>query len=370
MSLYKLRVKKVQIALKEKGLDALVVFPGVNYRYFMGFFKIGVLERLLTTIIPTDGKPISVTPKFEEELVRIKSKLTVEDIRTWREDQDPYAVFAKALKDLGIADGKVGLDGDFPYHFVYRMQKAIPQAEFELADDVIYSLRSIKSREELDIMKKACSIVGKGIKAAHEYVAEGRKEIEVFQELQSEIRRAGGGPAVGIVTSGKITALVHEISSDKAIRKGDMLLIDALAPYQGYYGDLTRMAVLGRATSKMKKVYDIVLKAQKAAINRVKAGIEAQEVDRTARKIISDAGYGPNFTHRLGHGLGLEIHEDPYLVEGNTLKLRPGMCHSVEPGVYLSNEWGIRIEDDVTVTEDGCEVLSKGVYPKEELLVI
>jgi Xaa-Pro aminopeptidase len=369
MSIHELAVTRAQVAMKKSRMDALVLSLGVNYYYFTGLWKLPS-ERLLITIIPKEGRPIVIAPAFEEEIVRNSSKTRLGSIKAWQEHEDPYELVKKAFQEIGIM-GIVGMDGRFEYRFSKKLEQAIPDVRFELADDLISSLRITKSREELDLMKQACTCVAAGIKAGFESVAVGRTELECTQVIFNAITKAGGSSSsIGGLRSGAVTALPHGVASDKVIKRGEMILIDMAAAYKNYRGDMTRMAVVGEPTDKMKKVYKIVLDAQLKAIRREKAGIEAQEVDRVARRVISDAGFGPNFTHRVGHGIGLETHEEPYMVEGNNLKLRPYMCHSVEPGIYLLEKWGIRIEDIVAVTEGGVEILSEGLYPKEEITVL
>ncbi len=366
MSLHEHAVSKAQDALKKTGMDALVLSLGVNYYYFTGIWKLPS-ERLLITIIPKEGRPVVIAPAFEEEIVKNSIKIKLENVKTWQEHEDPYQLVKKAFQDLGIT-GIIGMDGRFEYRFSKRIEQTMPDAKFELADNLISSLRITKSRQELDLMKQACKCVAAGIKAGFESVAIGRTELECTRAIVDAITKAGGSsPSIGGLRSGPVTALPHGVASDKVIRKGEMILIDMAAAYKYYRGDMTRMAVVGEPTDKMKKVYKIVLNAQLEAIKVEKAGIEAQEVDRAARRVISNAGFGANFTHRVGHGIGIETHEEPYMVEGNTLKLRPGMCHSVEPGIYLLGEWGVRIEDNVAVTETGVTILSEGLYPKEEI---
>lgn len=369
MSLHEHAITKAQDAMKKSRMDALVLSLGVNYYYFTGLWK-QPSERLLITIIPKEGRPTVIAPAFEEEIIRNSSKIKLGSVKTWEEHEDPYKQVKKAFQELGIT-GIVGMDGRFEYRFSKKIEQAVPNVRFELADDLISSLRMTKSREELDLMKQACKCVVAGIKAGFESVAVGRTELECTKAIFDAITKAGGSPSsIGGLRSGWVTALPHGVASDKVIRKGEMILIDMAVAYKYYKGDMTRMAVVGEPTDKMKKVYKIVLDAQLEAIKTEKAGIEGQEVDRAARRVISAAGFGPNFTHRLGHGIGLETHEEPYIVEGNKLKLRPGMCHSIEPGIYLLEEWGIRIEDIVAVTEAGVEILSEGLYPKEEITVL
>jgi len=367
-------VKKAQEIMKSRGLGAIFLHPGVNTYYFTGLMKAS-FERLLTVIIPDEGEPVAVIPRFETESVMEYSKIKYRDVRGWSEDQDPYVLVGRVVEELGKSKSTIGIDGKMEYVFFEGIQRALPGARFIGAADVLNELRLIKSKDEVELMRKAARIVCKGIKAAFESVSPGRTEIEVSDVLHGEIRRHGGlsaraREAHGNVFSGPTSALPHPRSSEKKIESGEIILIDVGAQYEWYFGDVTRVAVLGQPTEKQKRLYGIVLNAQKTACEAVRPGIEAQELDRVARRIILEAGFGQYFRHRLGHGLGLEVHEGPYIVEGNRLRLRPGMTHSVEPGIYLLGEFGIRIEDDVAVTEKGCDNLSVEEFPKDELVVI
>jgi len=363
-------VKKAQEIMKNRGLGAIFLHPGVNTYYFTGLMKAS-FERLLTVIIPDEGEPVAVVPGFEVESLMKYSKIKYRDVRGWSEDQDPYILVGRVVEELGKSKSTIGIDGKMEYIFFEGIQRALPCARFIGAADVLNELRLIKSRDEVELMRKAARIICKAIKAAFESVSSGRTEIEVSEVLHGEIRRHGGlSRGYGNVFFGPTSALPHPQSSEKKIESGEIVLIDVGAQYQWYFSDVTRAAVLGQPTEKQKRLYGIVLNAQKTACEAVRPGIEAQELDRTARRIIREAGFGQNFRHRLGHGLGLEVHEGPYIVEGNRLRLRPGMTHSVEPGIYLLGEFGIRIEDDVAVTEKGCDNLVVDEFPKDELVII
>jgi Xaa-Pro aminopeptidase len=361
------RVEKLQKIMRDNAIGALFLHPGVNTYYFTGMMKPSY-ERLLTIIIPESGDAIAVVPGFEVEAVRKSSKISFRDIEGFKEDEDPCNLVSKTVQELGKTHSTVAIDGRMEYMFFHGIQKALPEAHFEDASTLLREMRLFKSTEEVQMMRKAAHIVCRGIKAAFESAAVGRTEMDLLGVLQNEIRKQGGAYSGGAIISGPISALPHGQTSEKKIKRGEIILADIGGLYQWYFGDVTRTTVLGKPTEKQKKIYSVVLEAQKTACKAVKPGIEAQELDRIARKIITDAGYGQYFTHRLGHGLGLEVHEGPFIVEGNSLQLQPGMVHSVEPGIYLEGEFGVRIEDDVAVTEEGGDNLSARAFPKDELI--
>jgi len=338
--------------------------------YLVGLMK-EAYERLLTIIIPADGDPIALLPSFEREHVEAGLSVPVAGISVWKEEEDPYRILAQVMRENDLARGTIAIDGIMQYSFFSRVEKALSQVGFVAATDIMDQLRVVKSTDEIRLVKNACEIIGKGMKAAFESVAPGRTEMDVYHELQSEIRRQGGAPVgFGGVLSGPFSALPHAETSDRRIERGETVLIDVGWRYEWYFGDLTRTVVVGHASEELKRIYEIVLKAQKSAIQMAGPEVQAQVIDRAARGFITEAGFGANFTHRTGHGIGLEVHEAPYLVEGNVSRLRKGMVFTVEPGIYLAGRFGVRIEDEILVTEEGRENLSASAYPEEELQVV
>lgn len=361
------RVKKTQGMMKSRGVGILLLFPGVNTYYFTGLMK-SPSERFMTIIIPDAGEPVAVVPKFEIESIMKASKIEFRDVKGWKEHENPFALVSKSLTELGKAKSNIGIDGKMQYTFFHGIQAVLTDAHFVDASDLLAEMRLIKSIDELELIRKAAHIACKGIKAVFESVSSGRSEIELVDILRDEIKKKGGVCRNGTVLVGSNSPLQHYASTDKQITRNEIILIDVSATYQWYVGDVTRTAVLGQPTERQKRIYEVVLKAEKIACEAARPGLEAQELDSTARAIITEAGFGQYFTHRLGHGLGLEVHEGPYIVEGNSLKLQPGMVHTIEPGIYLPDEFGVRIEDDIAITQHGCSNLSSDAYPKDELI--
>lgn len=368
--MYRERIARLQNIMNETDVAAVLLSPGVNMYYFTGLMK-EAYERFLTVIVPAHAEPMVLLPSFEKESVKAGLIVPVAKTFLWKEEEDPYGALAQVMEENDLGRGTIAVDGTMQYSFFYRIQKALPRATFADAASMIGQLRIEKSKEEIELVRRACQIIGKGMKTAFESVAPGRTEKEVFHELQSEIRRQGGAPiGYGGVLSGPVSALPHGESSDKKIERGETVLIDVGWRYRWYFGDLTRTAVVGHASDKLQRIYKAVLEAQKQAVESIAPGVQAQTVDRSARRPITEAGFGPNFTHRTGHGIGLEVHEPPYLVEGNSLKLSERMVFTVEPGVYLTGDFGVRIEDEILVTKKGYQNLSADVYPEKELQLI
>ena len=290
------------------------------------------------------------------------------DTRSYTGAENPATLLGKVVSELNLTKGTLGIESFLPFKFYKMLKEVAPSLEVKEASDIFQKLRSVKSTEEINLMKGAAKIVIKGTKAGIEKVKTGTSELSVAFEIERKIKESGGESVpFCIVLSGENSALPHGSTSKRKIRRGDAVVMDIGATFEGYYADVTRTVFVGEVSQKQRKVYDIVLRAQESAVKFVKPQVKACEVDETARKIITEAGYGEFFTHRTGHGLGLEVHEEPYISQTNETTLEPGMTFTVEPGIYLPNKFGVRIEDDVVVTERGRTVLSK--LPKDLLTV-
>lgn len=358
-------VLRTQELMKEAGFGALLLYPGVNMFAVTGLMKESY-ERLLTVIIPAKGKPVALAPTFEIGAVEGGVRVDVE-VRGWNDEENPYERVSGILKEMKLDRSVIGIDGKMQYVFAHAIANSVPNAKFKDATGLLAKLRLVKTKEQVDLIRKAAQIACRAINVAFESVSPGMSELEVKDILAAEAEKQGG-TVEGNVSSGPGTIIPHWQTSERKVQKGELLLIDIGLVYKRCYGDITRTAVLGKPTPKLKRIYGIVKRAHFAACAADRAGIEAQDLDRAARSEIVRAGFGDYFTHRVGHGLGLEIHEPPFLVEGNTQKLEPGMVHTIEPGIYLPNEFGVRIENDLLVTPDGSENLSEASSPSEELL--
>jgi Xaa-Pro dipeptidase len=348
-SVFRERQEKLRAAARSRGLDVLLATPSTNLAYAADL-SIGRSERLTALLLFADGPAVLVTPSFEEENHRRSA--VVDDVKTWKEEEDPFASTARLL------DGKkaVGLEGATPYEWVARLGKGY-SARLEDATPLFDALRRVKSLEEQTLMRAAGERTTAAITATHRRIRRGMTEQQVSNLLDEEFKNVGvrGG---GLVQFGPSSALPHGGPEERPLSRGDVVLIDAGCKVRGYSSDVTRTAVFGSAPDEFRKVYETVDRAQRAGIAALKAGAIPEEVDRAARAVIEQSGYGEFFTHRLGHGIGMDGHESPYLVRGNRTPLEAGNTVTVEPGIYMPGKFGVRIEDFYAVRPGDPEGLS------------
>jgi len=352
------RQAKLRAEAKTRGLEALFVTPSTNLAYSANL-AIGRSERLTALILFADGPAVLLTPSFEE--ANHKRTAVVDDVRTWQEDEDPIVLAGKLLS----GKKSLGVEGSTSYGTVAALSGATP-AKVEDATAVFDALRTIKSEEEQAFIREAARRTNLAIEGTHKRMRAGMSESEVEKVLEDEFGRQGvrGG---GLVQFGPSAAFPHGAPAERRLAKGDAVLIDCGCRVRGYNSDITRTVSFGPPSDEFRKVYAIVDLAQMAGIEALKAGIPGEDVDRAARKVIEDAGYGKYFTHRLGHGLGMDGHEQPYLVRGNKKPLAAGNVETVEPGIYIPDRFGVRIEDDYAVKANGVRSLS--VRPGEMVVL-
>ncbi len=349
--------------MSENSLDAIVLMEGTSLQYFTGIRWWGG-ERLFALVLPAKGPAFYVCPAFEEG--RAREQITDApdgdhpDVRIWQEDESPYQRVAQGLKDRGIAGAKLGMEETMRFVFVDGIAKAAPQAAIASATPVTAGCRMIKSAHEVALMRLAAQSTLSVYEAVYKALRVGMTQHDVEDLIDKAYARVGF-PGEASVMVGEYSAFPHGSTTPQVIREGTIIMIDDGCMVEGYQSDITRTFVLGKASDKMKQVFDIVHRAQSAALAAARPGAECGSVDDAARKVITDAGYGPDykyFLHRLGHGLGMDMHEWPYLVRGNTTKLQANITTSDEPGIYIRGEFGIRLEDDLHVTENGAELFT------------
>ncbi len=345
--------------MKKRNIDALLLFPGVNLYYLTGFM-IGLSERPTIALIPFNKEPVLIVPELEKELRGQKPWIT--NIEIWKEWENPFKLTANIINKMGLAESNIGVCEKAPWGWIKNLEKLLPKINFIDITDIINSLRMIKTPNEIEKIEKACNITSKAVKAAFESLQNGISELEVSHIIQNEMRKQKATPAFATVLFSERAALPHATSSNRKLRRGDIVLIDAGAIVDYYYSDLTRTIIYGKPTNKQEKIWKIVYKANQTAIKHIKPGIPCENIDQIARQIITNEGYGEYFIHRLGHGIGLEVHEHPYIVKGNKQPLQNGMTFTIEPGIYLKNQFGIRIEDTVLCTKQGPKILTKLEY--------
>jgi len=358
------RVEKARRLMREQGIDAIMLTGGTSLVYYTNI-RWGLSERLLGIIIPAEGSPFMVTPQFEEGRAREQIAMgpladAGVDVLTWEEDESPYALVADGMRSRGLSTGTLGVEETVRFVFSHGVSNAAPGVTLANAIPVTAGCRGQKDEHEIALMRLASEVTLEAYEAAYHALEEGMTQGD-FARLVSEAHTELGFSGGAGVQTGEYSALPHGSTTRQIVREGTILLIDGGCGVEGYRSDISRTFVLGRPTDKMKRVFDIEFEAQTAALAAARPGVECQAVDAAARKVIVDAGYGPDykfFTHRVGHGMGMDGHEWPYLVRGNTLALAPGMTFSDEPGIYIPGEFGVRLEDDMVITEDGAELLT------------
>ena len=351
------RLDRAQRAAAAGGLAALLITPGPDLRWLTGY-DAKLLERLTALVVPAGGQPFAVVPALEVPAAEASSLGTLPvEIIGWGETEDPYAVVAARLGPLG---GSVGLANRMWAEQVLRFRAALPSAEQVLASEVLADLRMRKSPLEVEGLRAAGAAIDRVHARMGEWLRVGRTERAVARDIATAILDEGHHRVdFVIVGSGPNGASPHHEVGDRVIAAGDPVVVDIGGTHEGgYCSDCTRMYVLGHPPAQFRDYVEVLYEAQVAAVEHVRPGVSAESVDTAARSLITAAGFGESFIHRTGHGIGVETHEEPYIVEGNATVLEPGMAFSVEPGIYLPGRHGARIEDIVVVTQDGVERLN------------
>ena len=363
MDSYRNRLEEVQLRMRGEGIGYLLIAPSANLLYLTGIEE-QITERLTLLAIPASGKSTFLLPAFEA--ARFVNHQELFDLRVWEETDDPY----KALKAIfdPVPPTTVGVEDTCWARFLLGLQEVLPTSRFVTAGAVLHPLRERKRPEELDRLRAVSRSADEAFTRLISSELVGLSELEVSHRL-ADLLLESGSETVGFATvaSGPHSASPHHTMGDRRISKGDALLFDFGGRIGGYYADVTRTVAVGGLPEGFEEVYGIVREAQQAAVERVEPGVPAGEVDAAAREVIAGAGYGEHFSHRVGHGVGLEIHEPPYLRGDSDQPLEPGMTFSVEPGIYLPGRFGVRIEDTVLVTREGGERLN---HCSRELVIL
>ena len=341
--------------------DALLLGPGSSLYYFSGIHW-GLSERLLALVIPRSGQPILVSPAFEEGRMRESMRYPME-VRVWQEDESPTKLIATSLADRNLRFGLVGIEETFPFTFYDHFRAAAPSSECVSADPVTIACRALKSAHELELMRLACEATCDIYRLVFLSLKEGMSEEEIAQLVNAGYAKMNLR-GYALVLLGASAALPHGSRQPQKLKEGDLILIDGGCKVEGYESDVTRTGILGKPSEKIRRAFVAVRRAQDAALEAARAGKLSGSVDDVARAVITSAGFGPDykfFTHRVGHGIGLDGHEHPYLVRGSKTVLEPGMTFSDEPGIYIPGEFGLRCEDDMVITASGpAQLLTPG----------
>src|SRR3954470_4444631 len=352
------RRDKAQRLMKELGYAAMLIEPGANLTYFAGI-DWSRSERLFAFILPQTGNPIVVAPAFERQ--RAEDQVGGRfDIHTWQEDQSPEAVVAGVLRDWGVSTGKLAVDGSARTFVYHELALALPALEMSTAEAITNACRGIKSAHEIEIMRFANQITLQAYRAGFKTMKVGMTQAELARNFANEMTKLGFQGGV-FALFGESSAYPHGLPKPRTLEENQVVLVDGGLSVHGYQSDMTRTVVFGTPSAEAKKVFDVVHEAQRRAVAFAAPGKMCGDVDAVARKVITDAGYGPDyrtFTHRLGHGIGLEGHEWPYFVRGSQIVLQPGMTFSDEPGIYQYGKFGIRLEDIMAITDTGAEMMT------------
>jgi Xaa-Pro aminopeptidase len=364
------RIERAKELMAQSNIDALLLAGGTSMAYFTNM-RWGGGERLFAVIIPVKGEPFVVCPAFERdraaELIALGPFAGGKaDIRTWEEDESPFERVAQGLKDRGIATGRLGVEETVKFVFADGIAQAAPQLKVVSGTPVTAGCRMIKDDHEIALMRLASRATLKVYEAVFRALQPGMTQNTVSDLIDQAYHRVGF-PGEASVQVDQYTALPHGSIQPQVIKDGSIVMLDDGCSVEGYQSDITRTFVVGKATDKMNKVFDIVKQAQNATLKAARPSVPLEQLDAVARKIIVDAGYGPGykyFQHRVGHGMGMDGHEWPYLVKNNmfgwekVMTLQPGMVFSDEPGIYIRGAFGVRLEDDLHVTSDGAELFT------------
>ena len=349
------RIDKAQKLMREQNIDAIYIEPGSSMFYYTGM-QWGTSERMLAMVIPAKGEIAWVCPKFEEERARELIQIG-KDIRTWEEDESPYQRVAQILKDRGVRTGTVGIEERVRFFLYDGIRQSLPAAKYVSATPITAGGRMFKSPAEIALMQIANDITLVAYKATRDSMTEGMTQGEFAGNCAAAFRALGVQGGI-FVSFGKYTAFPHGSSTPQRLKEGDVVLMDGGCSVEGYESDITRTFVFGKPTDRQRQIWDLERKSQDAGFAAAKVGAPCEAVDAAARKVITDAGFGPDYKvpglpHRTGHGIGLDGHEWTNFVRGNKTPIQPGMCFSDEPTIVIYGEFGIRLEDCLYITPDG-----------------
>jgi Xaa-Pro dipeptidase len=368
---YEARIHKAQRLMREKDIAGIYVNAGTSLYYFTGT-RWGASERMVGAIIPASGQLEYIAPAFEEATL-VEYMTITGRVNCWEEDESPYALMGSALARMGLKEGTIGIDEAAPFFISDGIRQSNPQYQFRNAAEVTASCRMIKSSTELALMQRAKNMTLEVHKCAARILAPGvtTTEVEAFIHAAHKAAGASAGSYFCIVLFGEATAYPHGVKDPQVLQDNDMVLIDTGCQLEGYISDITRSYVYGEISDRQRQIWNLEKEAQAAAFAAAKIGQPCSAVDTAARKALEAQGLGPGYNipglpHRTGHGIGLDIHEWPYLVKNETTKLAPGMCFSNEPMICIPGEFGIRHEDHFYMTESGPKWFTEPAYSVDD----
>ncbi|MET9654518.1 aminopeptidase P family protein [Streptomyces sp. NPDC006460] len=347
---YRARMERAVGSAADAGLTGVLVAPGPDLVYLTGYQPTAITERLTVLVLAVGQDPVLVVPTLEAPDAEKAAGAAALTLRDWTDGKDPYEVTAPLLD----VDGRFGVSDNAWAMHLLGLQKQLPGTSYVSLTDALPMLRAVKDSHELARVAAAGAAADQAYGEILKVRFAGRRETEVAADLAGLLTRFGHSQVdFTVVGSGPNGANPHHEAGERVIERGDMVVLDFGGLKHGYGSDTTRTVHVGEPTAEEQRVHDIVREAQQAGFEAVRPGVACQDVDRAARKVITDAGYGEYFIHRTGHGIGVTTHEPPYMIEGEERPVVPGMCFSIEPGIYLPGRFGVRIEDIVTATEDG-----------------
>lgn len=352
------RIAKAQAIMRERNIQALYLDASTSTFYFTGL-RLGASERLHGVVIPAEGEIAYITPAFEE--AKLRTMISLEgQVRSWQEHEDPAALVIDAVRAMGHNQGTVAIDPATPFATFDRMRRAGNAYGFVNAAEIIAPCRMVKSAAEIALLQQATAMTLEVQKAVGRIMAEGVTTDEVAAFINEAHRRMGADPVQNfcIVLFGEATAYPHGVPYPQTLKAGDMVLVDIGATLHGYQSDITRSYVFGEPTARQRMIWQTEKAATEAVFEAARIGVACEALDAAARRVIEAAGFGPGYAlpglpHRTGHGVGLDVHEEPYIVRGEVTRLAAGMCFSNEPTICIYGECGVRLEDHIYMTDDG-----------------
>ena len=351
-------VTRLRTRMEADDLAAVLLFHSSNMLAFAGTPHTST-DRITCGAVTREGQTLVVCPAFERPA--LDGSRVITSIHTWEEHEDPYRCFVDALAQAGVRSGIIGVDGRIWLRALAAFERALEGFTIRSAEMLLREVRMCKSATEQDVLRAAhCRGEKVFVALRDELLRPGVRECDLRDTLFERFE-PDGIAVQPLIQSGPNGSIPHNPTGRRVIEDGDVVVVDSVIRWRGYHSDITRTFAIGRPSARAQEAYGVVRAAQAAAIEAARPGVPCCQLDEIARRVISDAGFGEFFTHRLGHGMGLEGHEPPYLSGQETETLRPGMCCTVEPGIYVPGEFGIRIEDPILITTDGCEVISGGL---------
>lgn len=363
------RIEKLKAAARNAGFDCIAVMPGTNMVYLTGL-HFHLMERPTLALIPIEGSPALVLGALEATKPAAGPHPIDWQLFTFADGTDPLSAYQAAAKALDLAGRRIGIEAlAMRVKELRLMEAAAPGARLEEAEHIFGALRMVKDETEIAAMRRAVKITEDALQGVLDTFTVGMTEKQIASELLANLLKGGAErlPFEPIVVAGSNSALPHAIAGDRPVQRGDLLLLDFGITIDGYNSDITRTFAVGEIDDEMRRIYDLVSKANEAGRKTAGPGVSGETIDRAARKIIVEGGYGEQFRHRTGHGLGMDGHEPPYVVEGNDVPFEPGNVVTIEPGIYLVGKGGVRIEDDVVITPTGAESLT--TFPRELITI-